>query len=50
MKSAKQKAVNGFQIRGAWDWVFTIVSFLLFVALEGALLYAYFTFLNSYVR
>jgi len=42
------KLLNGWQIKGWLDWLFTILSFLAFLALEGALLYAYYIFLNGY--
>jgi hypothetical protein len=44
--SSNRKLVDGFRARSFVDWLFAVVSFLLFLALEGALLYAYFTFVN----
>jgi hypothetical protein len=44
--SSNRKLVNGFRVRSFVDWLFAILSFVVFLALEGALLYAYFTFMN----
>ncbi len=43
------KIINGWQIKGWFDWAFTVASFVAFVCLEAALLYAYYTFLNDYL-
>jgi hypothetical protein len=44
--SSNRKLVNGFRARSFVDWLFATLSFLVFLALEGALLYAYFVFVN----
>lgn len=46
MKRTK-KYIDGWQIRNVFDWLFTATSFLVFLALEGALLYSYFHWLNN---
>lgn len=47
MKS-NRKLVNGFRIKGLLDWTFVTLSFLVFLALEAAMVYAFFVFMNKW--
>ena len=44
MKQSK-KLIDGWQIKTRFDWFFSGASFVVFLCLEGALLYAYFSWL-----
>jgi hypothetical protein len=44
--NANRKAVDGWQIKNWVDWSFAVVSFLAFLALEGAIVYSYFVLLG----
>lgn len=46
MRQSRQKLINGWQIRSRFDWFFMAISFVIFLGLEAALLYAYFSWLN----
>jgi hypothetical protein len=41
------KPVKGSRVRGFLDFAFVALSFLVFLALEGALVYAFFVFINQ---
>jgi hypothetical protein len=40
------KPAKGSRIRGFLDFAFVALSFLVFLALEGALVYAFFVYIN----
>jgi hypothetical protein len=50
MKLNSQKAIDGWQIKSRFDWIFTGASFVVFLCLEAALLYAYFNWLNQNIK
>lgn len=50
MKREQEKAIDGWQIRSRFDWLFTAASFVTFLALEAAILYAYFHWLNRTIK
>lgn len=45
--NSTRKLGSGFRIKSFFDWMFAVVSFLIFLALEGALLYAYFVYMHK---
>jgi cytochrome c oxidase subunit IV len=45
--NSNRKLVDGFRIKGFLDWAFVMLSFLVFLALEGAMVYAFFVFVNK---
>jgi hypothetical protein len=45
--NSNRKLINGFRMRGIFDWVFVMLSFLVFLVLEGAMVYAFFVFVNK---
>ena len=44
--NSNRQLVKGFRIKGFLDWAFVALSFLLFLVLEGALVYAFFVFID----
>lgn len=44
--NAKRKWIDGWQIKSWLDWGFALVSFVVFLALESAIIYSYFILLN----
>jgi hypothetical protein len=45
--NSNRKLVNGFRVKSFFDWAFVMLSFLVFLALEGAMVYAFFVFMNK---
>jgi hypothetical protein len=45
--NSTRKLGSGFRIKSFFDWLFAVVSFLIFLALEGALLYVYFVYMSK---
>ncbi len=50
MRQSKNEKSTSWQTKNWLDWVFVSLSFVAFVCLEGALLYAYYVFLNQHLR
>jgi hypothetical protein len=46
---AKTKAFDGWKIKSWLDWTIAMLSFLLFIIFEGAIIYSYWVFLG-YLR
>jgi len=38
--------IEGWRIKNLFDWCFAVVSFIVFVLLEGALIYSYLVFVH----
>ena len=50
MQRSEERVAPNWRMRSWFDWLFALASFLVFICLEGALLYAYYTFLNDFVK
>ncbi len=46
--AAGDAGTASWQVRTWWDWLFVTGSFVVFACLEGALIYAYYIFLQQY--
>jgi len=44
--NAKSRWIDGWKVRNWFDWCFAVTSFLVFLGLEGVIIYSYFTLLN----
>jgi hypothetical protein len=44
--NAKSKWIDGWKVRNWFDWCFAVTSFIVFLVLEGVIIYSYFTLLN----
>jgi len=44
--NAKKKWVQGWRLKSWFDWCFAILSFVVFLLLEAALIYSYFVFVH----
>ena len=44
----KTKLIDGWKIKNWLDWLIAMVSFVLFLLLEGAIIYSYFVFLRQH--
>ena len=50
MKREVTKVEESWQAKSRFDWLFTAMSFVVFLALEAAILYAYFHWLNKTIH
>lgn len=46
--AAGDASTAAWQVKTWWDWLFATGSFVVFACLEGALIYAYYIFLQQY--
>ena len=44
--NGKSKWIDGWKVKNWFDWCFAVSSFIVFLVLEGAIIYSYFTLLN----
>jgi hypothetical protein len=50
MRHRKLSWFGSWRAQTRFDWLFTLMSFVVFVCLEAALLYSYFSWLNQSLR
>jgi len=45
---SEKKWVQGWRVKGWFDWIFALLTFLVFVLLEAALIYSYLVFVRVF--